>query len=150
MNQGKTYHTRQQEAILNYMAESGEQYVTVNQIAAHFQKTGQSVGLTTIYRQLDKLEKEGIVCKLVLDGNSGACYQYADKTAGRLLLKCEDCGDIIPMGCSHMEELYEHVLQEHQFQVNPHRTMFYGRCDACLEREEKISQGEEKPLGKGD
>lgn len=137
LNHAKTYHTRQQKAILNFMSDSADQYVTVSQIAAHLKEEGQPVGLTTIYRQLDKLEKDGIVHKIVLDGNSGACYQYAGKDAGQLLLKCEDCGGIIPMACSHMVELYEHVLLEHQFRVNPHRTMFYGVCDACLAQEKK-------------
>lgn len=107
-------------------------YVTANQIMTHLRKQGQSVGLTTVYRHLDRFEKEGVVHKIVLDGNSGACYQYAGAGESRLLLKCEGCGGIIPMNCSHMPQLYEHVLQEHQFQVNPHRTMFYGRCDHCL------------------
>lgn len=142
MNHVKTYHTKQQAAILNYMAESAHNYVTVSQIATHLKEEGHSVGLTTIYRQLDKLEKEGIVHKIVLDGNSGACYQYTGDDTDSMLLKCEDCGGIIPMDCSHMQELYQHVLQEHQFRVNPHRTMFYGVCDACLLQEKKAGKQE--------
>lgn len=145
MSRTKTYHTKQQEIILHYLKEREEGYVTVSQIAARLKEQGQSVGLTTIYRQLDKFEKEGIVHKIVLDGNSGACYQYAGEREDRLLLKCEGCGGIIPMACSHMEELYEHVLSEHRFQVNPHRTMFYGICDHCLERR---GNHEETSMGK--
>lgn len=137
MNYGKTYHTKQQAAILKYMSESTGQYVTVSQIATHLKEEGQSVGLTTIYRQLDKLEKDGIVHKIVLDGNSGACYQYTGEDEEQMLLKCEDCGGMIPMDCSHIAELYQHVLQEHQFRVNPHRTMFYGVCDNCLTQEKQ-------------
>lgn len=140
MKQAKTYHTRQQKAILNFMAGNEGEYVTVSQIAAHLRQVGEPVGLTTVYRQLDKLEKDGIVHKIVLDGNSGAFYQYAGKEAGRLLLKCEDCGGITPMDCSHMEGLYEHVMQEHRFQVNPYRTMFYGVCDACLCRKSETER----------
>ena len=137
MNHAKTYHTGQQKVILDFMADCAGKYVTVSQIARHLKEQGQSVGLTTIYRQLDKLEKDGIVHKIVLDGNSGACYQYAGEDVGQLLLKCEDCGGMIPMDCSHMAQLYQHVLKEHQFQVNPHRTMFYGVCDSCLNQHGK-------------
>ena len=146
MNDGKTYHTKQQAAILKYMSESTGKYVTVSQIAAHLKEEGQSIGLTTIYRQLDKLEKEGIVHKIVLDGNSGACYQYTGEDEEQMLLKCEDCGGMIPMDCSHITELYQHVLQEHQFKVNPHRTMFYGVCDNCLTQEKQKGKkdGEEE------
>lgn len=135
MNHAKSYQTRQQKAVLNCLTGSGGTYVTVNQISSRLKEEGQPVGLTTIYRQLEKLEKDGIVHKIVLDGNSGACYQYAGGDDESLLLKCEGCGTIIPMECGHMRGLYEHVLQEHRFRVNPHRTMFYGVCDGCLCRQ---------------
>ena len=139
MNHAKTYRTRQQTAILNYIQSVGEGYVTVSQIAEHFRENDEAVGMTTIYRHLEKFQKEGIVQKIMLDGNSGACYQYIgknDDNSGQFLLKCEDCGDIINMGCNHMNDLYLHVLKEHHFNVNPHRTMFYGTCEKCLYNKE--------------
>lgn len=137
MKESKTYHTKQQAAILQFMSENEEKYVTVSRIAIHLKEMGCGVGLTTIYRHLDKFEKEGIVHKIVLDGNNGACYQYTGDQPqdSQLLLKCEDCGGMIPMDCSHMAPLYEHVLSEHQFRVNPHKAMFYGLCDRCLKKD---------------
>ena len=135
MSASGSYHTKQQQIILDYMKNNAEGYVTVNQIMEHLKEQGNSVGQTTIYRHLDKFRKEGIVQKIVLDGNSGACYQYMgdkDSSESKFLLKCEDCGNIINMGCGHMSELYSHVLEEHHFNVNPHRTMFYGTCEKCL------------------
>jgi Fur family ferric uptake transcriptional regulator len=139
MDRAKTYRTRQQKAILESMKQCKQHYVTVHQIAQQLEIRGESVGLTTIYRQLERLEKEGIVQKIILDGNSGACYQMVKNThdEGQFLLKCEDCGNIIPMGCSHLGELYDHVRAEHQFQVNPYRTMFYGMCEQCLKEKKK-------------
>ena len=140
MNHAKTYHTKQQNAILQFLIASDQKYHTVSQIAEYLKERGESVGLTTIYRQLDKFQKEGIVQKIVLDGNSGACYQYVGtQEESKFLLKCEDCGDIMDMDCGHMSELYEHVRQEHHFNVNPHRTMFYGVCEKCLDKEKKGS-----------
>ena len=95
MNHAKTYHTKQQNAILQFLIASDQKYHTVSQIAEYLKERGESVGLTTIYRQLDKFQKEGIVQKIVLDGNSGACYQYVgtQEEESKFLLKCEDCGD---------------------------------------------------------
>lgn len=139
MNRAKTYHTRQQKAILQFMESMDQTYITAGQIAEYLKEQGESVGLTTIYRHLDRFLKEGIVQKIVLDGNSGACYQYIkrkDDEVNQFLLKCEDCGGIMNMDCGHMKELYSHVLEEHHFNVNPHRTMFYGICEKCLTKEE--------------
>lgn len=137
MNHSKTYHTKQQKVILQFMKQMEHDYITVSQIAEYLKKQGESVGLTTIYRHLERFQKEGIVRKIVLDGNSGACYQYivTEDEKNCFLLKCEDCGDIMNMGCGHMKELYSHVLEEHHFNVNPHRTMFYGVCEKCQEKE---------------
>lgn len=139
MNHAKTYHTRQQKVILQFMEQMEQGYITVSQIAEYLKMQGESVGLTTIYRHLDRFQKEGIVRKIMLDGNSGACYQYIGSRAdeeNQFLLKCEDCGDIMNMDCGHMKELYSHVLEEHHFNVNPHRTMFYGVCEKCLDKEQ--------------
>ncbi|MDD7403320.1 MAG: transcriptional repressor [Butyribacter sp.] len=146
MNRAKTYHTRQQKAILQFMESTNQKYITVGQIAEYLKEQGESVGLTTIYRHMDRFLKEGIVQKIVLDGNSGACYQYigSEDEANQFLLKCEDCGSIMNMDCGHMQELYSHVLEEHHFNVNPHRTMFYGVCENCLSKEEM----EQKPQKK--
>ncbi len=142
MNYSNSYHTKQQQAILEYMENSTDGYVTVNQIAKHLKEQGRSVGTTTIYRHLDKFQKEGIVQKIVLDGNSGAYYQYIAGESGnkdcQFLLKCENCGEITNMGCSHMQELYMHVLEEHNFNVNPYRTMFYGVCGKCLYKKQDL------------
>ncbi|MCI9078622.1 MAG: transcriptional repressor [Lachnospiraceae bacterium] len=136
MNSLNSYHTKQQQAILGYMENNKNGYVTVSQIATHLKEQGTPVGITTIYRHLDKFQKEGVVQKIVLDGNSGACYQYIHGSFSQnncqFLLKCENCGKITNMGCSHMQDLYSHVLEEHNFNVNPHRTMFYGTCSKCL------------------
>lgn len=149
MNHAKKYHTRQQKAILQFMENTDQRYVTAGQIAEYLKKQGESVGLTTIYRHLDRFLKEGFVQKIVLDGNSGACYQYigAEEEVNQFLLKCEDCGDIMNMDCGHMQELYSHVLEEHHFNVNPHRTIFYGICEKCLTRE-KQSEPQKKTNSK--
>ena len=66
MNYSNSYHTKQQQAILEYMENSTDGYVTVNQIAKHLKEQGRSVGTTTIYRHLDKFQKKVLYRKLYL------------------------------------------------------------------------------------
>ena len=49
------------------------------------------------------------------------------------MLQCEGCGAIFHMDCSHLGELYTHLLESHGFAINPRRTMFYGLCEKCRE-----------------
>lgn len=134
MNHAKTYRTRQQNAILRYMEETESSCITVGQVEEYLKTQGEPVGLTTIYRHLNRFQKEGIIQKVAVDGYTQACYQYVGKEREQegFLLKCEDCGNMINMGCEHMAEFYGHVLEEHHFSINPVRTIFYGRCDKCL------------------
>ena len=125
------YHTKQQQAILDCLARRGGAVLSAAALSEELRGQGSPVGLATIYRQLERLEKQGLVHKLVTD--EGACWQYCDCHAHRdcILLKCEVCGAIQHMDCGHLGELYQHVLQRHHFRINPRRTLFYGLCDRC-------------------
>lgn len=127
------YMTRQQQAVLQCMEHSPGGCATAAELAERLHGQGQAVGLTTVYRQLERLAREGLVHKIVTD--EGACWQYCDSQAHRdcFLLKCEGCGCIRHVDCSHLGELYGHLLAEHHFQINPRRTLFYGLCEKCRE-----------------
>ena len=74
------YKTKQMTEILTYLKSVQGQHVTVNDIRRHFQEQGIAVGTTTVYRQLDKMVKEGIVAKYVVDEKSSALNILADRT----------------------------------------------------------------------
>lgn len=131
-----TYMTRQQQAVLACIERFGGGCATAAELMEELHREGQSIGLTTVYRQLEKLSRQGLVHKLVTD--EGACYQYcshADKNAC-FLLKCEGCGAIFHMDCGHLSQLYDHLLTEHGFAINPRRTLFYGLCAKCREAQQ--------------
>ena len=120
-----------------YMIDHKDTHVTVNQISDNFAQHGTPVGVTTIYRHLEKLLEEGFIRKYTVDGASGACFQYAEDQQCRehFHLMCEKCGCLIHLECSHLSELAEHIFYEHGFQINPFRTVFYGKCKKCTDNE---------------
>lgn len=126
-----TYMTRQQKAVLSCI-ESFRGGASAGELAELLHARGESVGLTTVYRQLEKLEQQGLVHKIVTD--EGARYQFCDcHRRGRdcFLIKCEQCGCVEHVDCAHLSELYSHLAREHHFHINPHRTLFYGLCQNC-------------------
>ena len=129
------YMTRQQQAVLKCIESCPGGRATAMDLMQMLRQEGQTVGLSTVYRQLEKLVAQGKVHKLLTE--EGACYQYCDKTVHRdcFLLQCEGCGAIFHMDCSHLGELYGHLLVSHGFAINPRRTMFYGLCGKCREAE---------------
>ena len=129
-----TYMTRQQRAVLEGVKASPEGCATAAELTEQLHREGQTIGLTTVYRQLERLAQQGLVHKAVTD--QGAYYQYCGHDEGNcFLLKCEKCGYIRHLDCSHLGELYDHLLEGHGFAINPRRTMFYGLCRECREAE---------------
>ena len=126
-----TYMTRQQRAVLEGVQHSPEACATAAELAEQLHAQGQAIGLTPEYRQLERLAQQGLVHKVVTD--AGAYYQYctAHDEGNCFLLKCEKCGAIRHLDCSHLGELYQHLEREHHFRIDPRRTLFYGLCERC-------------------
>lgn len=127
------YTTKQQKTIRDCLIASGDRSVTAVEIMEMLHQRGQRVGIATVYRQLEKLEKLGSVHKVVTE--EGACYQYCTHGDGRscFLLKCETCGSISHVDCDQLAALYAHLEQEHRFAINPRKTILYGKCARCQE-----------------
>jgi Fur family ferric uptake transcriptional regulator len=134
------YSTRQGEAIEAYLRSLGGQHVTAEQVAQHFAGPEQSIGRTTIYRNLKRLEQEGKLRRFTLGGQEGACYQYlapgeAAACADHFHLRCERCGTLMHLSCTELDAISAHVQQKHGFRIDPLKTIFYGVCADCLAKE---------------
>lgn len=126
------YNTKQQKAILDYISENADRYITVNQISEHMKAQNTKIGLTTIYRHLEKLISQGKINKIKVDGLNGACYKYMGAMENTYFgLKCEKCGKILKVNCSHLKLFYRHISSEHEFSINQNKTLFYGICKTC-------------------
>ncbi|MDR2904310.1 MAG: transcriptional repressor [Clostridiales bacterium] len=137
MRRPENYNTKQQSAVLSYIAALGGGHATAAQIAAHFEH--QPIGRTTIYRVLGKLVENGCVRKYTIDGVTGACYQYINAAADQrtlLHLKCEGCGQLFHLDCALFDKVRRHFYDEHVFQINIMKTVLYGKCAACLPAKE--------------
>lgn len=129
------YNTKQREALLKYIISIGNNHVTATQIINYFKDKKISIGRTTVYRHLYKLIQDGIVRKYNIDGISGFCYQYINNTEeseNNLILKCYECGELYNLKCNIINESYNHIYENHTFQVDTKKTIFYGKCKPCL------------------
>ena len=100
MPRSTRYTTRQRAAVLACLKERTGQYLGVQDVADAVKKLGVSVGLTTIYRNLDTLVEEGAVRKFVVDKNSAAVYEYLDDPhTEEFHVKCRACGTLFHLRC---------------------------------------------------
>ncbi len=140
MSKRAQYRTKQMEELLSYLKSVKGVHITVKDICSHFQDEGITVGVTTIYRHLDRMVKEGLVAKYVIEGTDSACFEYIGehencKKPVCYHCKCEKCGKLIHLQCDEIESLGLHMLENHGFEVNSQRTVFYGICKDCIEND---------------
>ncbi len=137
MTMKSQYKTKQRADIMAYLMNKSGEHVTAKDVCSHFEELGRPIGVTTVYRQLDKMVEEGVVNKYVLDGNSSACYEFVDSDhhpdgiVSCYHCKCDNCGKLIHLHCEEIEELIKHIEKSHSFAINPRRTVFYGLCEDC-------------------
>ncbi|MDR0964749.1 MAG: transcriptional repressor [Clostridium sp.] len=135
-NRPANYNTKQGEVILSFLEANQNTELTATGIAKHFETSEVKVGRTTVYRQLEKLIREGSVRKYIVDGMLGACFQFvpeSERNQDIYHMKCENCGKVIHVQCGLLENVSQHILDSHHFQINDSKTVFYGKCDTCLE-----------------
>ncbi|NLU24838.1 MAG: transcriptional repressor [Clostridiales bacterium] len=130
------YNTKQQKAVLSCLEKGRGASVTACELMERLRGEGFPVGLTTVYRQLEKLEMQGLIHRITTD--EGSFYQYCDhpEQGDCFLLKCERCGRLEHLDCSHLKSLYDHLAEEHRFIINPRKTLFYGLCEICSQKED--------------
>lgn len=129
------YKTKQQEMLLSCFKAMQGRHFTAEDVAAYFQKQNISIGIATIYRQIEKFVAMGVVQKYFLGEQNAACFQYmgeeCHKEVSHFHLKCEKCGTLIHLECHDLEQLSSHLMAEHGFALDPFRTVFYGLCENC-------------------
>ena len=125
-----TYTTKQQKAVLDCLSRARTRRSARRRSST---RCAHHIGIATVYRQLEKLERQGSVHKVTTD--EGAYYQFCTHGCASdcCLFKCERCGRIVHLDCHQLAPLYEHLEHEHGFSINPRKTMFYGLCRECQE-----------------
>lgn len=127
------YKTKQREAIMNYLIQNSEP-ITCMQLAMVLQSKEMSASLTTCYRHLETLYREGLIEKYTLPNEKSAYYRYVMEDPGddvHLHLKCNKCGKLDHMTCDKTVEVLQHIFKEHGFKVETEMTFIYGLCKFC-------------------
>ena len=128
--QRETYNTKQKDMILNIIKSRSDKF-TVKDI---YNELNETIGLTTIYRFVDKLANDSILVKSV-DNKNTVYYQYVEKCncENHFYLKCDKCGILKHIHCECINEITSHIFKEHNFKSSEKGIIITGICDKCSE-----------------
>jgi Fur family ferric uptake transcriptional regulator len=122
--------TRQRRLIISEFASS-EDFVTPADLYNKLQKNHPDIGMVTVYRTLDMLDKLGLAYKVHAGGD---CHSYKINTVERHHhLLCSNCGAVINFTCSEKEltVLEGKITAETGFAIKNHILEFVGYCQKC-------------------
>ena len=123
------YNTGQRKIIMDFLIKNKDIFLNAEDILEYMKKNKQEVGLTTIYRFLNLLEKNNNV--RVESKNHTKYYQYVpQENINHLFLKCKNCGKSLNLKCREFEDINKHIKNEHKFKLD-YNTIIYGTCDSC-------------------
>lgn len=134
---GNGYVTANRKRILEFLQKSDERAVTAADVSAYLKEQNCEVNITTVYRYLDKLAKDGVLIKYVAEKGGQSAYQYVQPgrdCSEHLHLKCVRCGRIIHLDCHFMKEISDHIKEEHEFLLQCRQSILYGVCRDCQEK----------------
>jgi Fe2+ or Zn2+ uptake regulation protein len=106
----------------------GRAHRTAEELAAQVQASAPDVHLSTIYRNLEELERLGVVVHAHL-GHGPATYHLATETHGHLV--CESCGAMLEAPQDLFGALARAASHDFGFTIDPRHFAVLGHCAAC-------------------
>lgn len=101
---------------------------TAEDLAEEVHSRAPDINLSTIYRNLDELERLGVVIHSHL-GHGAATYQLASLAHGHLV--CEQCGGVVEVPSEIFQGLSRTAKTRFGFDIHPYHFAVQGRCRNC-------------------
>lgn len=134
----ETYNTKPKQKVLSAIQKQTSDFSAKD----IYESLGHEIGLTTVYRCIESLEKESVILRVSNDDNT-ARYQYVEPCdeEDHFYLKCDMCGKLKHIDCEKIQGLTSHISKEHNFfPINTH-LIINGHCASCSKKgshEEKL------------
>ena len=122
--------TASRRVLLEVLFEAAD-HCTAEDLADAVQARAPDVHLSTIYRNLDDLQRLGVIAHTHL-GHGPATYQLATTAHAHLI--CEDCGATVEAPEELFHGLARVARARHGFVIDPHHFAILGRCATCTAR----------------
>lgn len=118
--------TRQRAALAELMATTS-QFLSAQELHSRLQARGASVGLATVYRNLQAMAADGDVDVLRTDDGEAA-YRSCSTDSHHHHLVCRECGRTVEVEGPAVESWATEVARQHGFTDVTHTIELFGTC----------------------
>ncbi|MCX7951141.1 MAG: transcriptional repressor [Clostridiales bacterium] len=127
--------TPQRRAVLDVIIENEGKHLSSEEIYDIVKANCPDIGLATVYRTLNLLEKMGVICKMNFDDG---CNRYElvhdEEDHQHHHLICRGCGKVEEVEDDLLDVLEQKIEEKYQFTIKDHSVKFYGYCSECIEK----------------
>jgi Fur family transcriptional regulator, ferric uptake regulator len=117
-------------AVVETLADLGCS-VTAKEIAGRLRERGEDVGVASIYRTLELLDKLRLA-RRVDAGEGVARYEPIDPSGEHHHhLVCQRCGEVSAFEDSELERAIEKLSRRVDYSIDAHDVTLRGECPAC-------------------
>jgi Fur family ferric uptake transcriptional regulator len=120
--------TRQRSAVTRLL-EDTDDFRSAQEIHEQLRRSGEGIGLTTVYRTLQTLADAGEIDMLRTDSGE-AIYRRCSAHHHHHLV-CKHCGRTVEVEGPTVELWAERVAAEHGFTEISHTVEIFGSCATC-------------------
>ena len=124
--------TPQRRIIIDKMAGGGAP-VTPQALHAALLPEHPDIGLVTVYRTIELLQKLGLLCRFQPEG--GIATFKAGPAEHHHHLVCRGCGEVVNLSGHCPVELEAALERETGYRITEHQLAFSGYCRNCREIE---------------
>ncbi|MCK4305032.1 MAG: transcriptional repressor [Candidatus Eisenbacteria sp.] len=122
-------------ALLN-LVEQGGRHMAADAITTGLHAAGISVDRVTVYRNIDRMQQEGILIPICMPGKAlsvGLCKKPNGPHHHHIF--CSSCGRMEEAdGCvvnDNWEAIGRHQMETNGFELTDHRLQYIGICPSC-------------------
>ncbi len=115
--------------ILQILENAKEHHLSAEDVYHILSKSGEDIGLATVYRVLTQFEEAGLVIRHNFEG--GHSIFELDHGHHHDHLVCVKCGHVEEFVDRVIEERQEHVARNAGYTITDHSLNIYGICGDC-------------------
>ncbi|WP_270625394.1 Fur family transcriptional regulator [Varibaculum timonense] len=121
--------TKQRDAIMAIMADETD-FRSAQQVHTALVVAGQTVGLATVYRNLQALTEAGELDSLRSEDGE-TLYRRCAKRRHHHHLVCRNCGYTVDIQDDQLEQWIGKIARRYRFSDIEHMADVFGLCESC-------------------
>lgn len=124
-------YSKQREMILRFL-QSRKDHPTADVVYTNVREVYPNISLGTVYRNLQLLADIGEIQKINV-GDGAEHFDY--DTSVHYHFACKSCGKVTDLDSEGIEDVMETASRKFPGRIDSLKTVFYGSCPDCLEKE---------------